>query len=98
MERHGQMEVVDFKLTSQGAYFPKEKRTPREGEKQFRGKIMYKGTESSQKWKEEQFLKTVNFTYNKKYKLNPYKLKQTFPAMVTVLLRGRGGNDYKGVG
>jgi hypothetical protein len=45
--------VVDFKLTSQGAYFPKEKRTPREGEKQFRGKIMYKGTESSQKWKEE---------------------------------------------
>jgi hypothetical protein len=50
--------VVDFKLTSQGANFPKEKRTPREGEKQFRGKIMYKVTDCSQKKKEEQFLDT----------------------------------------
>jgi hypothetical protein len=45
--------VVDFKLPSQGANFPKEKRTLRKGEKQFRGKIMYKGNDSSQKWKEE---------------------------------------------
>jgi hypothetical protein len=45
--------VVDFKLTSQGTYFPKKKELQEKEEKQFRGKIMYKGNDSSQKWKEE---------------------------------------------